>query len=133
MKYLRMMIGLAFWCGVVGVLGAAIGGQAGTTRSTSRQYLSHLWGYYGSPRRLELRLPKTTVARYAGSFFKLRKEIDHLLNDLQPPRLVVYVPLERTETDSALIELDCAINEGSFAEACASQLLSLVQHVPANR
>ena len=35
--------------------------------------------------------------------------------------------------DIPLIELDCAINEGSFAEACASQLLSLVQHVPANR
>ena len=28
-----------------------------------------------------LSLPKTTVACYEGSFFKLRKEIDHLLND----------------------------------------------------
>jgi hypothetical protein len=56
----------------------------------------------------ELHLPDTTVARYDGSFFRLRKEIDHLLNDGQPPRLVVYVPLERTETHSALIELDCA-------------------------
>jgi hypothetical protein len=34
--------------------------------------------------------------------------VDPLLNDSQPPRLVVYVPLERTETHSALIELDCA-------------------------
>ena len=56
----------------------------------------------------ELHLPNTTVARYDGSFLKLRKEIDHLLNDGQPPRLVVYVPIERTETHSALIELDCA-------------------------
>jgi len=56
----------------------------------------------------ELQLPNTTVARYDGSFFKLRKEIDDLLNDSQPPRLVVYVPVERTETHSALIELDCA-------------------------
>ncbi len=56
----------------------------------------------------ELSLPNTTVARYDGSFLKLRKEIDHLLNEGQPPRLVVYVPLERTETHSALIELDCA-------------------------
>jgi PglZ domain len=56
----------------------------------------------------ELALPKTTIARYDGSFFQLRREVDHLLNDGQPPRLVVYVPLERTETDSALIELDCA-------------------------
>ena len=56
----------------------------------------------------ELHLPNTTVARYEGSFLKLRKEIDHLLNDNQPPRLVVYVPMDRTQTDSALIELDCA-------------------------
>src|ERR1700692_3764181 len=56
----------------------------------------------------ELILPNTTVARYEGSFFKLRGAIDHLLNAGQPPRLVVYVPMERTETNSALIELDCA-------------------------
>jgi hypothetical protein len=56
----------------------------------------------------ELSLPNTTVARYDSSFLKLRKEIDHLLNDGQPPRLLVYVPIERTETNSALIELDCA-------------------------
>jgi hypothetical protein len=56
----------------------------------------------------ELHLPNTTVARYDGSFLKLRKEIDDLFNDGQPPRLVVYVPIGRTETHSALIELDCA-------------------------
>ena len=56
----------------------------------------------------QLTIPNATVARYEGSFLKLRKEIDCLLNDMQPPRLVVYVPMERTETNSALIELDCA-------------------------
>jgi hypothetical protein len=56
----------------------------------------------------ELSLPNTTVARYDGSFLKLRKEIDHLLTAGQAPRLVVYVPFERTDTSSALIELDCA-------------------------
>ncbi len=56
----------------------------------------------------QLSIPTTTVALYEGSFFKLRKAIDHLLNDTQPPRLVVYVPMERTETNSALTELDCA-------------------------
>lgn len=56
----------------------------------------------------ELTLPNTTVARYDGSFLQLRKEIDPLLNDSQPPRLVVYVPIEREQTHSALIELDCA-------------------------
>jgi hypothetical protein len=55
----------------------------------------------------ELSIPNTTVARYEGSFLKLRHEIDHLLNDTQPPRLVVYVPLEHTDTHNALIELDC--------------------------
>ena len=62
---------------------------------------------YGSVAE-ELALPNTTVARYDGSFFQLRKEIDHLLNDGQPPRLVVYVPIEREKTHSALVELDCA-------------------------
>jgi hypothetical protein len=56
----------------------------------------------------EMSLPNTTVARYDGSFFQLRQEIDHLLNDSHPPRLVVYVALERSETNGALIELDCA-------------------------
>jgi hypothetical protein len=56
----------------------------------------------------ELSLPNTTVAQYDGSFIRLRSQIDHLLNEGQAPRLVVYVPMERTETDSALIELDCA-------------------------
>ena len=56
----------------------------------------------------ELTLPNTTVARYAGSFLQLRKAIDPLLNDVQPPRLVVYVPVEREKTHSALIELDSA-------------------------
>lgn len=56
----------------------------------------------------ELLLSNTTVARYDGSFLKLRNEIDHLLNEAQPPRLIVYVPIEREKTHSALIELDCA-------------------------
>lgn len=62
---------------------------------------------YGSA-AAELSLPKTTVARFDGSFLKLRKEIDHLMNDGQPPRLVVYVPIEREKTHSALIEIDSA-------------------------
>ncbi|MBS1828811.1 MAG: PglZ domain-containing protein [Acidobacteria bacterium] len=56
----------------------------------------------------QLSIPKTTVARYNGSFLRLRKEVDQLLDSNEAPRLVVYVPMERTETDSALVELDCA-------------------------
>ena len=43
-------------------------------------------------RRQSLTLPNTTVARYDGSFLKLRHEIDHAAERPQPPRLVVYVP-----------------------------------------
>ena len=46
--------------------------------------------------------------RYDGSFFRLRHEIDALLNDLHPPRLLVYVPMEQARTDHALIELEAA-------------------------
>ncbi len=56
----------------------------------------------------ELQLPNTTVACYDGSFFQLRHDIDSLLNDEQPPRLVVYVPEEQGNTHNALIELEAA-------------------------
>lgn len=55
-----------------------------------------------------LSLPKTTVARYEGSFFQLRHDIDSLLNAEQPPRLVIYVPLDQSQTDHALVELEAA-------------------------
>ena len=35
----------------------------------------------------ELVLPNIEFARYEGSFLQLRKSVDHLLNDLQPPRV----------------------------------------------
>src|SRR5271157_2091274 len=53
-------------------------------------------------------LPKTTVARYDGSFLQLRREIEPLLNDLHPPRLLVYVPMDQGETDHSLAELEAA-------------------------
>jgi hypothetical protein len=55
-----------------------------------------------------LSLPKTTIVRYDGSFFQLRREIDMLMNDQQPPRLVTYVPTDRTQTSDALVELEAA-------------------------
>ena len=55
-----------------------------------------------------LALPKTTIARYTDSFFRLRHEIDQQLNDGQPPRLVVYVPMSQDQTNDALIELEAA-------------------------
>lgn len=56
----------------------------------------------------ELAFPKTTVARFERSFFELRREIDHLLNDGQAPRLVVYVPMPQADAQCALIELEAA-------------------------
>jgi hypothetical protein len=56
----------------------------------------------------ELALPKTTVARYDGSFLRLRHDIDHLMNGDLPPRLVVYVPEERRRTHNALVELEAS-------------------------
>jgi hypothetical protein len=56
----------------------------------------------------ELVLPKTNIAHYDGSFLKLRHGIDHLMNDSQPPRLVVYVPVDRDQTHDALVELEAA-------------------------
>jgi len=56
----------------------------------------------------DLTLPNTTVARYDGSFLQLRRDIDPLLNDQQPPRLLVYVPMDQGDTDHALAELEAA-------------------------
>ena len=55
-----------------------------------------------------LDLPHATVARYDGSFLKLRRDIDGLLNNLEPPRLVVYVREDQAKTHNALAELEAA-------------------------
>jgi hypothetical protein len=60
MKHYRIWIGMAFWCGLFGVLWGLVEGQARTAPATGRQYLSALWGYYTSPRNLELRLPESS-------------------------------------------------------------------------
>jgi hypothetical protein len=53
-------------------------------------------------------LPKTTLAKYNGSFLQLRNEINGLLKGDEPPRLVVYVPKDRGDTHHALVELEMA-------------------------
>ena len=49
-----------------------------------------------------------TIARGDGSFLKLRRGIDALLNGIEPPKLVVYVPVEQANTYHALVELEAA-------------------------
>ena len=53
-----------------------------------------------------LMLPDTTVLRYEGSFFSLRYLIEPFINELEPPRLIVYLPLNESETYHALAELE---------------------------
>jgi hypothetical protein len=75
--------------------------------------------------------PDTTLARYDGSFIALRHQVDPLLNDSRPPRLVVYVPLERAATHSALIELDCAgtvMQPRQQPPACNTRLSVVARH-----
>jgi PglZ domain len=56
----------------------------------------------------ELELLETKVLRYRGSFFSLRHEIEPLIEGLEPPRLLVYVPLAESETQHALAEIAAA-------------------------
>src|SRR5262245_14868229 len=55
-----------------------------------------------------LAIPHTTVARYDGSFFALRHQIEALLEGSEPPRLVLYIPLDPAETHNALVEVEAA-------------------------
>lgn len=56
----------------------------------------------------DLVIPNATVARYDGSFFALRHQIEPLLQELELPRLVVYVPMDPSQTHNALIEIEAA-------------------------
>jgi hypothetical protein len=62
---------------------------------------------------------ETTVLRYERSFFDLRHRLEPLLEFLDedgrfqanletPPRLLLYVPVDRTKTQHALIEAEAA-------------------------
>jgi hypothetical protein len=51
-------------------------------------------------------MPDATVAQYDGSFLKRWRDIDHLLNGLKPPRVVVYVPADQSQTHHAVVELE---------------------------
>ncbi len=64
-----------------------------------------------------LKLPDTKIIKYQGSFFKLRYDIEPYLefvdengnicaNPEVPPKILVYVPLSRRDTDYALIEVE---------------------------
>jgi hypothetical protein len=67
----------------------------------------------------QMHLPETTVLRYQGSVFALRHRLEAFLefvdddgrvhtNIETPPRVLLYVPLDRTNTQHALIEAEAA-------------------------
>lgn len=56
----------------------------------------------------ELGIPDTKVFCYEGSFFALRHDVEPFIGGLEPPRLLVYVPLSEGETHHALAELAAA-------------------------
>ena len=64
-----------------------------------------------------LDLPETTVDRHDGSFFALWRRVSPLLEGLDPPRLVVYVPEERARTHNALIQLEAPASCSSRASS----------------
>ncbi len=57
---------------------------------------------------MSLELPGTPLERYDGSFFALRHRIDPFIAGPDPRRLIVYVPLDRSQTHNALIEVEAA-------------------------
>lgn len=77
-----------------------------------------------------LTLPETAILTYKNGFFPLREELEPLLecvtNDGEidagrehPPKVVIYVPMDRDQTDYALIETETAgiVLEPGRAEA----------------
>ncbi len=53
-------------------------------------------------------LPGVSLERYDGSFIALRHRIEPLLSGEERPRLLIYIPLERAETENAMIEAEAA-------------------------
>lgn len=67
----------------------------------------------------KLSVPSAVVIRYGGSFFELREHLEILLEFVdaegriqpeptRPPRVIVYVPIHRRESNYALIEAETA-------------------------
>lgn len=55
-----------------------------------------------------LAVPGVTIAKYQGSFFALRHEVEPLIRGEDPQSLLVYVPMEEEDSFNALAELAVA-------------------------
>jgi hypothetical protein len=79
----------------------------------------------------QLTLDNTMVLRYEGSFFALRHQAEPLINGTEPPRLVIYLPLKETETENALIELECmggSMKPSHSSLACNTRLSLIARY-----
>ena len=45
---------------------------------------------------------------FTESFFELRRQLEPLLDGMEPPKVLVYIPKDKSETENALIELEKA-------------------------
>jgi hypothetical protein len=89
--------------------------------------------YQTAAERFEI--PGTTIVRYDGSFLKLRREIDTLMGGLEPPRLVVYVPVEQSHAHHALVELEEAgvvMQPGQVPAKCNTRLALVARNALKN-
>ena len=55
-----------------------------------------------------LDIPNASFLAYTDSFFRLRHDIEPYFNQLDPPKLIVYVPLDPSVTHHALVEIEVA-------------------------
>lgn len=96
--------------GVASALGSVSGYVVEMVRSQVQEYGLVVWfdpeGQYES--LLPHLAPTLDVARYAGSFFELRRRIDPYLRGDHRPNLLVYVPLAQAATGHALAEIVAA-------------------------
>ena len=76
--------------------------------------------YQGLVSKLEL--VDTHVVSYDGSFLALRRSFDSLLDSDQAPRLLIYVPMDKDDSHSALVE----------AESCGTVLAPGAPSAPRN-
>jgi hypothetical protein len=97
--------------------------------------------YAGLTRRLEL--PGTTVLFYENGFFRLRQQLEPLLECVtedeklrpeadQPPAVLLYIPIARGECGHALIEAETAgtfIEPGAARPECNTRLGLLAERV----
>ena len=83
----------------------------------------------------DLDLKDLQVFEFSDSFFDLRHKIDSLLEQENAPKMIVYVPKDRSKTDDALIELEkagCAIFPGHSSRNQNTRLEVLTRAVLMN-